>query len=842
MTPQGALVIDRLDAANSLGLMIDQALAVHPGHGAFRYNGAHRTRGQIRGAANDIAARLRKVGVVAGEPVTVEIDHSFELIVCMLGVLIAGGCAVPIDPSLPDQRKEAIRADASPRVLITRPKTGDIDIATTSHQPQRAPDPDLAFIVYTSGSSGGPKGVEITHESYVDRMKNIMSMAAGASKDVDLAWTPSSFIGMLDEFFYPLLTGGTAVIAAPDMRKDPRAFGDFIKREGITVFRITPSLLDLFLRSGIAPLLSGIRAIYCSGETLPAAVQQAVHELLNAQIIGFYGATEAPGVAFHAYDFTAPPLAETICTPQAFAKIRIMQGDDREPPLGEVGEIWVGGCAVARGYWNKPDLSAEKFILSKGVRWYRTGDLGRQLADGQIEVLGRVDASEVNISGVRVNLSEARSAMRALPDVTEAWISVVDTKDGRDRVIIGHVVMHSGVDFDPAATRKALSLGLSAPAVPRFVINHDTFPLTANGKLDVQFLLHQATTLMGPTSSASATTNDPLTTEIEHLLKVVIETTEQVLGTTGLSAQDNFFAVGGNSLLAVHLALALSEKLGVELKTTLVVNTNILGDIAKAVASGQGHAPATLGVLRDGPTDAPPLFTVNATGSYRRLLPHLDEGYPVYNLNMFGFTNELLDNIDTFTLEDLAARFAAQVVEAHPTGECRLMAFCQDGCLAIETARILQDEHAIPCTLLLIDTYFIEHRVSPWMTFMRLFDLGPRFYLDKFRAKRNPVTKPDRFEDMPLAQRAALLEKSQNDAKLYRRFTDLFMPYEPAAYDGDAVLFMSQDWWRANLACVRTMTDIRLSLVRVKGLHSTLLSAEHVSELAASINTTLLET
>ena len=414
----------RRDAENDydFGAMLLEALEDAPARCAFRFQGVELTRKQLRDEALALAARLKDAGLRPGALVAIEIEHSLELAVAMCGVQVAGACAVPIDPALGDERRDAIIENVRPVCTLTRAPSQDGDgkvaVAIESNaEPGTDHDrcnPDLAFIVYTSGSSGGPKGVMIHHENYVRRMQNVVPSVSVSDGDTDLAWTPSSFITMVDELFLPLLCGVPTVIAEPAIRTDPRAFTALVQREGVTTFRITPSLLNVVLRStAAAEALAGVRTLICAGEAMPAELQAMAHRQLSANLLGFYGATEAPAAAKTVFDKDAPTVDTTICTSQPFLSLRVAREDGADAATDETGEIWIGGCAVARGYYRRPELTAEKFLERDGERWYRTGDLGRRLKGGEIELLGRADLSEVNIHGVRISLPEIIDTMNS---------------------------------------------------------------------------------------------------------------------------------------------------------------------------------------------------------------------------------------------------------------------------------------------------------------------------------------------------------------------------------------------------------------------------------------------
>lgn len=822
----------------SLGDLIFETLSATPDHPALRYRGIEKTRGAVLGEAEQVAERLRALDIGIGEPVVLEIEHSFEMVAALCGILLAGGAAVPVDPKLPSERRRAIFSDVDPRLFIELSEDGSsIDIqtrtaATRSH-------PGLAFIVYTSGSSGGPKGVEITHDAYVGRLKHIISSNPTAPEDVDLIWTPSSFIGMLDEVFFPFLKDIPAVIASSAERADPRAFAELVARQKITTFRITPSLLDVFLTSMTAEKLQGVRAIYASGETISEGVQRKVHDLIPATIIGFYGATEAPGIAFHVYDRDAAPIASTICTPQDFAQMRFMDANGADVAQGDTGEIWVGGLAVAQGYWGKPELTGEKFIHAQDVLWYRTGDLGRRLDDDRFEALGRADLSEVNILGVRVNIPEVREALCSLDGITDAWISIVEVSPGEDPVLVGHCVTQDVQSFNPDMIKATVTKLLPTAAVPRLLACRESFPLTANGKLDAMTLKRDASDLLAtqqiPTFDPQGS-DLPVSEQANVLLPLVIEVAEDILKTSGVSAQDNFFVLGGNSLLAVQFALLMSERLDLELNSTLIFNTRTFGEVAETIASGRSEAASPLRLLRSGAEDTAPLFTINAIGAYTRLSDHLAPDTAVHNLNLFGLTNELIDRVDTLSLQDLAQRFADAVLEARPTGPWRLMAFCQDGCLAVEIGRILQARNQGSCSLLLIDTFFLDHKFNLRMLVSRAIDMGPSYFFQKLRNRifgKPPDQKP---KEISVEQRAAQLEKSQNDGRLYRRYMEFFMSYQPTAFEGPVVLFVSTEWRHVRLNGIRDMARNGLVVKDLPGRHGAIFSQQTLPILAKSVD------
>ena len=674
------------------GAIVLDALKNNPDRCAFRFRGAELTRRQLRDETGQLAARLKEAGVHQGSPVVVEIEHSLELAVAMCGVQAAGACAVPIDPDVGAERRDAIMSDIGAahvlRRATSRDKDAQIAIDIARHDPgqagQKDTHPDLAFIVYTSGSTGGPKGVMISKESYVKRMQHVVPSVTIRDTDVDLAWTPSSFITMVDEIFLPLLVGLPTVIAEPEIRTDPRAFLKLVKQEGITTFRITPSLLNVVLRTaGAAKALAGMRTLICSGEAISAELQEMVHEQLSVTLLGFYGATEAPAVAFRAFDNDTPPVDTTICQPQPFVTLRVVDADGREVAVGETGEIWIGGCALATGYYGRPELTAEKFVERDGARWYRTGDLARRLAGNEVEILGRSDLSEVNIHGVRISLLEIREAMCALDGVSDAWVSPIDGTEGRDPVLVGHCVPRAGNDIDPEALRAELTRRLPTLAVPRQILSHAQFPLTANGKLDAQSLAREAAqSLIKSTDPAPQTAQGAIVSPTEI---AVLNCFEQALGKRRIPVDENFFDFGGTSLEAVTLACLVSDHFNTEIGFEEIWLHPTARELSSFVESHGGEQSARTFFHVEG-VNGPSLLAIGfgvshlaGTWNGRRLFvsPGIT-GDPRISLQKH------LDNYVTEYLEGLR--------KVQPTGPYQLIGFSFCGLLAYEVARRLQAE------------------------------------------------------------------------------------------------------------------------------------------------------
>lgn len=819
---------------NGFGQFLAQSLQENPDEIAFRFAGETLRRHELLDQALGLVHRFEDLDLQRGEPVIVDVPHGFGLAVAMVAVAISGGCAVPLDSVAPLKRREAIKADAHARFEVHLGENAALTISPTPKQKNEVRiDPRLAFIIYTSGSTGGPKGVEITDRNYLSRMRAIAKPRPASDRSIDLAWTPASFIGMLDEFYFPLLTGTPSVIASPDIRADPVAFSNLIEQEQITSFRVTPSLLDLLLSTGFAARLRSVTDIYCSGEPISPELYEKTSKYLKARLWGFYGATEAPGVAYHLFDKHSFDHGQVCYTPQPFVTFKIVQPDGQPVAKGETGEIIVGGDTVSQSYWQNKELSKNSFSTADGVTWYRTGDNGRFLDDG-IQIIGRVDRSEQKINGVRVNLDEVTGAMKELPSVTAAWVSVVDPDAIVSQTrLVGHYTAEENAEIESKDIKTELAAFLPFPAIPQTFIRHDSFPLTINGKVDAQSLKEQARVQLTQKSKRQLSPSLDVQTCRPELRALVLELAKEILNTSGLTDDDNFFAAGGNSLLAVQFALGLSDRLAADISSSLVFKAGSFLELAQLISDDAEPAMASLRLLRAGTSTDKQVFTINSTGEYAKLTKHFDANLSIQNLNIFGLTLALQDRLKSYELKEIAEYFAKEILKEQPDGPWPLVAYCQDGCLAVETARVLKERTGKPAELLLIDTFFTDHRKT---VAMRFRDLGWKLSGLMRRRKNRTTTPQTSIEPRQLSK------KQQFDVELRRRFEEHFMHYKPEPVDAAVTLFVSSEWRGVRLDMVRAMASNGLNLRYVDGRHNELFAEENAPKLVSALESALSNT
>ncbi len=553
---------------------------------------------QLNARANRLAHALIARGVGPDSRVAVCAERGLNMVTALFGILKAGGAYVPLDPAYPGERLQYILQDADPVLLLAdaagraalgEPATPQLaleaalpDTLSAENPERRAQASHLAYVIYTSGSTGKPKGAMNEHRGVVNRLVWMQEAYGLTAADTVLQKTPFGFDVSVWEFFWPLMVGARLVMAKPEGHKDPDYLSRAIEQYGVTTLHFVPSMLQSFLADGQAATRCGqVVRVMCSGEALPAAlVAEFYRRLPQAELHNLYGPTEA------AVDVTAwhcSREAERVSVPigRPIANTRIYLLDERgQPvPLGAVGELYIGGVQVARGYLNRPELTAERFLsdpFAPGGRMYRTGDVARYLANGDIEYLGRND-QQVKIRGFRIECGEIEAALATHPAVREA---VVDARAvGDDKRLVAWVVPAAGVAEETlaGALRQHVSAALPDYMVPSAWVVVAALPLSPNGKLDRRALPE-------PQGAQSQAAYEAPQGEHETLLAAIWR---DLLNVEQVGRHDNFFELGGHSLLAVKL-MAQLRRAGWGANVQTLFSTPTLSALAQAM-SAQGE-------------------------------------------------------------------------------------------------------------------------------------------------------------------------------------------------------------------------------------------------------------
>ncbi|MEU0518088.1 non-ribosomal peptide synthase/polyketide synthase [Streptosporangium sp. NPDC006007] len=493
------------------------------------------TYAELDARAERAARALAGMGAGPGHTVAVALPRSVELVVALLAVHRAGAAYLPLDADHPRERVAFTLRDARPLcVLRDGLPDGPPGELPGSYDPRHP-----AYVIYTSGSTGRPKGVVVPHEGIVNRLLWMQDAYGLTGEDRVLQKTPSSFDVSVWEFFWPLITGATLVVARPEGHKDPAYLAGLIRDERVTTAHFVPSMLRAFLEEPGAARCPGLRRVMCSGEALPADLASRLHSVLSAELHNLYGPTEA------SVDVTAvriPPGAVSvpIGRPVWNTRTYVLDAALRPVPPGVAGELYLAGVQLARGYLDRPGLTAERFVAdpygAPGTRMYRTGDLARWDRDGALEFLGRAD-DQVKIRGFRIEPGEIEEVLSRHEAVAHATVVA------RERRLVAYVVPAPGrAAPGVAALRGHVAAALPEYMVPAAFVVLDALPVTPNGKLD-------RGALPAADFAAEVTGTLPRTPREELLCELFAA----ALGLGRVGAEDDFFTLGGDSIVAMQL-------------------------------------------------------------------------------------------------------------------------------------------------------------------------------------------------------------------------------------------------------------------------------------------------
>ncbi|TKK87202.1 amino acid adenylation domain-containing protein [Herbidospora galbida] len=612
------------------------------------------TFAELHDRARRWAARLVLMGVAPGDVVGVCLPRSTDLVAALLGVLRTGAAYVPLDPRDPADRRAALLRDAGARVVVT-PGLEPLDDDVTPWSPQ--PD-DVACVIYTSGSTGRPKGVMVRHAALADRVRSNAHTPGLSADDVLAAVVPiTTDVATLD-VFGALTQGARLVLAAEDLARDPFSLADLLTAHDVSWMQCSPTTWRMLVESGWTPP-PGFR-IVSGGEAMTQALKDRL-VATGAQVWDCYGPNEATIFCFGARVddgtwFLADGATSHVLTPGG------------EPAaFGVPGEIHVGGDGLARGYLGQPGHTAENFrpdpFGPPGARLYATGDLGRRHPDGRIEILGRAD-HQLKVRGFRVELGEIENTLVACPGVRAA---VAHPAGG---ALAAYLIAEPGLDV--AALRAHLTGVLPAHMVPAHFTVMDAFPRLANGKVDRAALPSPAGT--------SATRDDPPRGAREQTIAGVWA---EVLGLARVGRDDDFFAIGGHSLLMMRIIVRLREEHGI----TLTFRDFLGHRTVRGLATVTGGPRSPLVWLREGPET--PLFCVHPGGGsghwYRVLAETLGR-----SLAAFEWPGLHGDHPPASTVGDIADLYLAAMRAARPAGPYHLLGWCGSSGITWEMARRLR--------------------------------------------------------------------------------------------------------------------------------------------------------
>jgi amino acid adenylation domain-containing protein len=662
--------------------LFEKQAALTPDAIAVVYTHQHLSYHQLNRRANQLARFLRQRGVGPETLVAICLPRSIEMVVALLGVLKAGGAYVPLDPSYPASRLSLMIADSTAALVLTQrqwaeslesaeaevlyldEQWGEIaDLSGEEIEVEVSPD-NLAYVIYTSGSTGTPKGVMNSHGALANRLLWMQAAYPLAADDIILQKTPFSFDVSVWEFLWPLMTGARLVMAEPERHRESQYLADVIAEQQVTVMHFVPSMLQLFVGEAQASRCRTLRRVICSGEALPVELQERYLRDVGSKLENLYGPTEA-AIDVTYWSCRGGERAAIVPIGRPIANTQIYVLDGEMEPVGEAiaGELYIGGVGVARGYWRRPELTAEKFVPDRwseeeGARLFKTGDEARYREDGVLEFIGRLDG-QVKVRGNRIELGEIEGVLRKLEGVQDV---VVEARDGEgmEKRLVAYVVPGQQVMPNVNELRRFLEQHLPDYMVPSAFVELEALPLTPSGKVD-----RKALPAPGPARPALQVAYMPPRTPTEEVLTAVWS---HVLGLDQVGIYDNFFALGGDSIRGIQV-LGRAKERGLDFSLLDLFRHPTISELAGSITQNGATAQ---------PFEQAEPFSLIKASDRAKLPDDVENAYPLTMLQTGMFYHMRLTpdapvyhNVNSLHLQspfdaELLQLAVQKVIERHP--------------------------------------------------------------------------------------------------------------------------------------------------------------------------------
>lgn len=845
-------------------LFTEQA-AQRPDAEALVFGADRLTYQQLDLRSNQVARFLRRLGIQHEERIGIFMDRSANMVVSMLGILKAGGTYVPIDPDYPAERLKFIADDTQVRCVFTEKTVHakfrgtaplvyldapDSAVFTCSSQPvpNISGPGSIAVAIYTSGSTGKPKAACLPHRGAIRTVRNTNIVNATARDRISQVASPS-FDAAILEIWGALTNGGALIGVRKEVLLDPAALTELVRAERITILFVNTTYLHQIGRT-TPEVFKGIRKVLFGGEAAePGPIRNILRHVPPGVLVNLYGPAEN-SVASSCYEIHS--VAEDATTisigrPVTNSRMYILDRQMHLVPIGVQGEIYVGGDGLARGYWNRPELTAQKFVRNPfsddpEAMLYRTGDLGRIRENGEFEFLGRID-DQIKIRGHRIEVAEVREAILSHTSVKEVALLVREDEPG-DRRLVAYITLAGPLTSPEESVRAHAKTKLPAYMVPAAFVILDALPVNANGKVDRKAL--PAPSSRPDMAKGYSAPRNPLE---QTLGRVWCE----LLGVDLVGIHDNFFDLGGHSLLAARLVAQIEKATGHNIPVaTLFAAPTIAGLARKLEDRTYTSAWSPLVELRAPAVDAaaPPFFCVHSLGanlaSFHKLATLLRGDRAVYGLQPHGLDGKQqpLDTIDA-----MAAAYLDEIRKKQPRGPYYLGGICLGGVIAYEIARRLQESGEEVRLLALMDCFMpgepqFLHNRSKWTEYLD-FHFGEFLLLSgmarlKYVAKwiGNGCIRLGR--GLGLGSHDSVTRATRHVAKANLK---AMLGYSPLPYPGKITQLMCSDW------AERAYEDRRLAwssqaeggfeIRIVPGNHLTMVEEPHVRMLARELQRAL---
>lgn len=865
-------------AQSSVQALFEEQAKATPDANALMSGDEIVTYRELNRRANQMAHYLIAQGVRAEDRVGICLDRSPALIIAVLGILKAGGAYVPLDPGYPGSRLAFMLEDAAVTLLLTeeqlaasfqdhKVKTICIDrlAAEIAACDETNPRSDtgggsLAYVMYTSGSTGKPKGVAVTHKNIVRLVKNT-NYANFSSDEVFLQFAPISFDASTFEIWGSLLNGARLALMTPGAASLDE-LGRALKRYQVTTLWLTAGLFHLMVDTHLDDL-RGLKQLLAGGDVLSAPhVRKVVAELKNCRLINGYGPTEnTTFTCCYPVDNPAAingsvPIGRAISNSYVY----VLDKHLNPSPVGIPGELYIGGDGLARGYLNQPELTAAKFINDpfrngEGTQLYKTGDLVKRRATGELDFLGRID-SQVKVRGYRIELGEVETVLAQHDNVRDAVVIV--RADQGDKHLAAYVVPREGTTPTTNDLRVFLSERLPSQMVPSVFVVLEELPLSANGKIDRTALaaIKGNVANYGEAQERCVQPQDKLELKLQRIW-------ERVLAVSPIGMDDNFFELGGHSLLAVRLFAQIEKSLGRNLPLATLFQAPTIRSLAEVLRKDGWAAPWSSLVLLQGGGKRRPFFCVHAAGGnvleYHALAQLLGSDQPFYGFQAQGLDGNQAPHT---SIKEMAAHYIREMREVQPEGPYLIGGRSSGGTVAFEMACQLAAQGEQIALLALLDAYPAGY--------FKLLPGSGSFAQRAVRYAKKIQTHGQNLQELAGLEKLFYLTgklkfaPAKTKHKIYRRVFNLYQrvgrrlptvlrnieelnfaavkDYVPQVYSGQATLFLASDDRTAAFDVEEGWQGLvagRLEKIHVSGNHLDIVKEPHVRTLAEKLRACL---
>ena len=788
--------------------------------------------------ARRLESAIRQAGAGPGQVVGLCLDRSADMVAGVLAVLYSGAAYVPLDHALPLPRLQSVIDDAAPVVILTQSgllsrlpaaiptvladAAADVPPAATG-SPESGPD-DLAYIIFTSGTTGRPKGVEVSHRAVVNTVTSVGEILAVSARDIGLAATTLSFDVACLDLFVPLTRGGQIVVATRDVARDPVALSALIAGSGATMMHATPALWRRLAESGWAAG-PGFKAI-AAGENMPRVLAEALLSR-GARLWNAYGPTEAAILAT-TYEVGHASGPVPIGRPLGNVTTFIFDPQGQSVPVGVAGELYLGGAGLARGYRNREDLTRERFVTIAGQRLYRTGDLARYVPGGDIVFLGRRD-TQVKVRGFRVELDEVEGAILAHPEIVSVASRAIADASG-ETGIAAYIVGHAGAAPSPATLRQFLQSTLPDYMIPTSFTVLDALPIGSAGKLDRAALPEpQAPKRL---ASAPADFADEWERRVAGIWRGVLRVDD-------VNRDSDFFDLGGHSIIVAMLQTRIADEFGLTLSLAELFRAQTVARMAGLLRERNNLRAAQVAALLpiQPAGSAPPLYWIEPYPAVRLVADALGPEQPVLGVCLDDHELDLLGADPS--VEAIAAKLVQTLVQADPVGPYQLVGYCNKVPVAFEMAAQLHAAGRTVSVVFNIDGSNPSYLRQP--TRLELLSSTARYKLRRF-GRMAPTTM---LAVVRAGMRAALTQRlarrrplpPTREARLDRTLARAFARYRPAPCNVNMTVIQVEDIPDVFDFCAewRDAVQGRLDMQRVPGSHFSLFEPRNVPALAKAI-------